>query len=109
MDLLKRHQAWAIEKERKKIERWHLTRTKGKWRYILLFTLWNGLGIGTIMASTISLMENGLSPLKFVVGWPLRFFLIFVVIGSLSGFFFGWHQWNFYESVYLKRQSDKQA
>ena len=110
MDLLKRHQAWAIDKERKRIERWHLTRAKGKRRYILLNVLWVSLGLGTIITSFVTLMENGLSAQKFVAGWQWSFWLVYVVIGSLVGLFASWHKWNFYERIYLKsRQSDKQA
>ena len=109
MDLLKRHQSFAIEKARKKIERWPLTRAKGKWRYLLRAVLLVGLVCGTITASFISLMENGFTFEKFVAGWPWKFWLGYLVMGSLLGLIFGWRQWNFYEGVYLKRQSDKQA
>ena len=102
MDLLKRHQALAIEKERKKIERWSLTRAKGKWRFILLFALQVGLVCGTVMAITFTFQEKTLSFQRFVWSGPLMVGLIFVVIGTLLGLIFGWRQWNFYEGIYLK-------
>jgi hypothetical protein len=81
-------------------ERWNRTRAKGKQRYILFTVLRLGLGFATILACVSALMNGGFSFQGFISAWPLRLWIICLILGSFAGLIFASLEWNYYERKY---------
>jgi len=95
MEILDRFTTWRERRERSQLEKWAITREKGKSHYVAGYALYYCLGLNLLFVLMGYLLDEPIS----IAGVTIRLVLFF-----LAGLLIGNITWNSIEKRFLSRK-----